>query len=57
MILQQEVCSVAYHSTEWKLLVETGWVTVVVDMWLDKPLGKLIQTATMLRETRVYYHG
>lgn len=26
-----EYCTVRYHSHEWMLLVETGWITMFVD--------------------------
>ena len=29
--MSTEYCYVEYHSDEWALLVETGWVTVFVD--------------------------
>lgn len=38
---------VVYHSVEWKLLVETGWITKVVELY---PGPDLLRIALMIKK-------
>jgi hypothetical protein len=43
------VTYVLYHSREWDTLVETGWITALVDWWPAHPFGPIVAWATMVR--------